>query len=711
MAYDRRIEMSKQQRTSMITTALTVLLFIAGCGATVEPVVVNETSIVVETVVVETTGETVVQEVTRMVERERVVTVTPEPEATQARLEAIHPAFKNPDTYLVLTAGADVESLDPAWQYDIASGSVVSNLYEGLVWYDREGAEEFIPALATVWQANEAGDVWTFQIREGVSFHDGGTLEPHDVAYTFHRALLQGRVGGPQWMTYEALFGSELAAGSAPSFAAAYAGKESLDALTDAERVQVCEAIKAAVVADDEAGTVTYYLHRPTPWFLALTTSFFSGIVDEEWMVENGDWDGACTTWQRWADPGPQDSLLFSRANGTGPYKLDHWTPGEEIALTAFGDYWRTEPMWDGVPGGPARIDRVLIKNIPEWGTRLSMFRVGDADYVAVPSSYWLQVEPYYQMVCDAGEQCRTANPDGFILAYAGLPAPSLPATLLNWQVNIEGDNSFIGSGELDGNGVPPDFFGDLHVRRAFHYCFDYETMLSDALGGGAVRAQGPIPAGMMGYLEDEALLYAHDPARCEEEFKLADVDGDGIPAGEDEDDVWNLGFYMQIVYNTGNDDARLISEILKAELEALNPRFSLAIVSMPWSVLIGNQLAGKLPISFNGWFEDYHDPHNWAFTFLHSQGTFARLINLPPETMAAFDALVARGASLATPEERRPVYEEIQRKAQEEAVSIWAFQPIRRYHLQPWIKGFYYNPAYAQPAYSWVYALSKEAP
>jgi peptide/nickel transport system substrate-binding protein len=703
--------MGKQRRTGTIATALTVLLFVAGCGATAEPVVVNETSIVVETVVVEVTGETVIEEVTRVVEKERVVTATPEPEATQVSRRAIHPEFRNPDTYVVLTAGADVESLDPAWQYDIASGSVVSNLYEGLVWYDREGSEAFIPALATAWQTNETGDEWTFQIRADVRFHDGGTLEPHDVAYTFHRALLQGRVGGQQWMMYEALFGSELAAGSAPDLAAAYVGKESLDALTEAERVPVCEAIKAAVVADDEAGTVTYYLHRATPWFLALTTSFFNGIVDEEWMMENGDWDGECTTWHRWADPAPQDSLLFSRANGTGPYKLDRWTPGEEIVLAAFGGYWRTESMWEGIPGGPARIERVVLKNVPEWGTRLSMFQTGDADYVAVPNAYWPQIEPYYQVMCDASEACRTANPDGYILVYAGMPAPSLPTTFFNWQISVEGGNSFIGSGELDGNGIPPDFFGDLHVRRAFHYCFNYDLMLEDALPGGAIRAQGPIPAGTMGYLEDDPPLYTYDPALCEEEWKLADVDRDGIPAGEDDDDVWSQGFYLQMAYNTGNDDARLVFEILKGDLEALNPRFSLSLVAMPWPVLVNNQLAGKLPISFNGWFEDYHDPHNWVFPFLHSQGTFAKLINMPPETRAEFDALVERGAALATPEERRPVYEEIQRKAQEEAVSIWAFQPIRRYHLQPWVKGFYYNPAYAQPGYSWVYALAKEAP
>jgi peptide/nickel transport system substrate-binding protein len=708
--------MDRQKRTggwtAAIAAALIAWLLLGGCGPTPEPVVIKETSVVVETVMVEKAGETVVEEVTKVVEVEKVVTATPQPEATEPPLEAIQPEFKNPDTYLVITGAGEQETLDPAWMYDTASQAIASNIYEGLVWYDRERTEAFIPALATEWQANEAGDVWTFQVREGVTFHAGGTLEPHDVAYTNWRAMLQGRIDGPHWMTYEAFFGPELSMASIRDFAAAYSGKATFEDLTDAERIRVCEAIKAAVVADDEAGTVTYHLYSATPWFLSLMAqTFLGGVTDMEWMVENGAWDGDCATWQRWADPAPEDTLLFNQANGTGPYLLDLWTPGEETVLSAFDGYWRTEPMWEGGPGGRARIERVVIKNIDEWGTRLAMFQAGDADYIYVPTQFRPQLEPYYQAVCDAQGACQEANPDGYILAYIDLPRPAITPAQFNWQINVEGGNQFVGSGEIDGNGIPPDFFQDLHVRKAFNYCFDYQAMIEDALAGEGVQAQGPIPAGMMGYLEDEAPLYSYDPARCEQEFKLADVDHDGVPAGEDEDDVWNLGFYMQMAYNTGNDTRRLTSEILKAGIEAVNPTFNVAVVGMPWPVLLDSRRAGKLPIYVGGWLEDYHDPHNWVHAFLHSQGAYGRVVNMPPDKAAEFDELIVRGATLDTPQERKPVYEEIQRKAQEEAVNIWEYQEVLRYHFQPWIKGFYYNPAYSQPPYSWIYALSKEAP
>jgi ABC-type transport system substrate-binding protein len=83
----------------------------------------------------------------------------------------------------------------------------------------------------------------------------------------------------------------------------------------------------------------------------------------------------------------------------------------------------------------------------------------------------------------------------------------------------------------------------------------------------------------------------------------------------------------------------------------------------------------------------------------------------MPEEKAAEFDALIEEGASLTAVEDRRPIYEEIQLKAQEDAVVIWMYQAVGRVHLQPWIKNFYYNPAYSAAQHSYVYALSKAAP
>ncbi len=45
--------------------------------------------------------------------------------------------------------------------------------------------------------------------------------------------------------------------------------------------------------------------------------------------------------------------------------------------------------------------------------------------------------------------------------------------------------------------------------------------MIKDAQAGDGTQAQGPIPAGMMGYREGERPLYSYDPAKCEEEVSV----------------------------------------------------------------------------------------------------------------------------------------------------------------------------------------------
>jgi peptide/nickel transport system substrate-binding protein len=228
---------------------------------------------------------------------------------------------------------------------------------------------------------------------------------------------------------------------------------------------------------------------------------------------------------------------------------------------------------------------------------------------------------------------------------------------------------------------------------------------------GEGIQAQGPIIAGMMGFREGEPPLYSYDPAKCEEEFKLADLDKDGIPAGEDEDDVWNTGFYMQIAYNQGNDTRRIASEILKAGVEGVNPAFQVQVLAPPWPVLLESRRSAKLPIYIGGWLEDFHDPHNWVQPFLFSQGAYGRVINMTEEYAAKYDDLIIRGAQATDPAEREAIYQEIQLAAQEDAPVIWMYQLLDMHPFQEWIKGWYFNPAYSQPEYSWIYALSKEAP
>ncbi|MEN8241160.1 MAG: ABC transporter substrate-binding protein [Chloroflexota bacterium] len=606
--------------------------------------------------------------------------------------------FKNPDTYVHVTF-SDPESLDPAFTYETAGSAIENNIYEGMVWFERDRTDKFVPVLSTGWEVSEAGDVWTFQIREGVTFHEGGTLEPHDVAYSMQRALLQDRVDGPHWMTHEVFFGTYHMTSNI--------GEEGVDDLADAtpeELVAACELVKGAIVADDDAGTVTYTLANPAPWFLAILANSFAGATyDMEWMAENGAWDGDCATWQNWYDPAAEDTILFNAANGTGPYKLDHWTPGDEIVLTANENYWRAEgdPMWEDGPSGVASIARFVQLIVPEFGTRLAMFEAGDADWISVDPQFYAQLEPNYGSVYCFDPDNPVTCPEeagGWMQVYSGYQRPVMTPAQFNQDLNAEGGNVLMGSGELDGNGIPGDFFTDVHIRRAFSYCMDYDTMIAEALGGQGAQAQGPIIDGMMGY-RDDGYLYSYDPDKCAEEFMASETG------------VWETGFYMQLAYNTGNETRRLAAEILKAGIEAVNPDFQIQVVGMPWPVLLNTRRAGKIPIYVGGWLEDFHDPHNWVHPFLHSSGAYGRVANIQDPLKTQFDELVELAASYTDAADRLPIYEEIQLLAQTEAPMIWLYQSVGRAHFSPWIQGWYFNGAYSGTTFSYVYALDKVGP
>ncbi len=211
----------------------------------------------------------------------------------------------------------------------------------------------------------------------------------------------------------------------------------------------------------------------------------------------------------------------------------------------------------------------------------------------------------------------------------------------------------------------------------------------------------------MIGHIppEEADYLYDYDLEKCAEEFKLADVDHDGIPAGEDEDDVWNTGFYFNVVYNTGNDQRRAAAEILAQGIESVNDKFSIAVFDLPWPTYLKEMVSGRLPIFFIGWLEDYHHPHNWVTPYMASHGTFSAWQNFPEELYAQFDELIAEAKSLPL-DQAAPVYEQLQRLAVENAIDIFLAQAVGRRYEQLWVQGWYLNNAYPG---TWFYPLYKE--
>ena len=61
-------------------------------------------------------------------------------------------------------------------------------MYEPLVQEQlstNSGVTKLVPGLATAWRSSADGAVWTFDLRQGVKFHNGKTMDSGDVKYSF----------------------------------------------------------------------------------------------------------------------------------------------------------------------------------------------------------------------------------------------------------------------------------------------------------------------------------------------------------------------------------------------------------------------------------------------------------------------------------------------------------------------------------------------
>src|SRR5688500_4115391 len=88
-----------------------------------------------------------------------------------------------PGGEIVVGLNLEPDNLDPAVTPFAVSHWVMMNIYDTLVWRANDGT--FHPGLAERWEASEDGTVYTFELREGVNFHDGTPFNAEAVKFTF----------------------------------------------------------------------------------------------------------------------------------------------------------------------------------------------------------------------------------------------------------------------------------------------------------------------------------------------------------------------------------------------------------------------------------------------------------------------------------------------------------------------------------------------
>ena len=628
---------------------------------------------------------------------------------------------KDPTTLTYYSGTGEPLTLDPIYIFEPRSGAIVQNMYDTLIFYNREHADQFVPQLATEVpsQANGGisadGRTYTFKIRTGVKFHNGDLLTPDDVAFTFQRGLLNGGLGSGQWLLFQPILGvaaspsgnNEITDLISPT--GGLGGDQAGLLLADpAKLAAACQTVTGAIVADDAANTVTFHLAQSWGPFLATLANSWGSISDKKWVGANGGWDGDCQTWQKFYHPvtsidewdATKQFKTGSGENGTGPYMLDHWTPNQEVVLKAFDSYWRTSPAWPGGPAGAPQLKTIVIKTSPApFANRVEFFRQGDGDLITEDSpSDLTQLDALVGETCDTSGACiPAANPANPARVYVGLPAVVRSDAFFNFNIDNTDGNEFIGSGQLDGHGVPPDFFNDLHVRRAFNYCFDWAAYIRDALRNEGVQSADVMLPGQIGYSVRDP-QYTYDAAKCAAEFQASSL------KSTDGQSLWDTGFQLSLVYSVGNSLRQVFSQILSKNISAINPKFVVKSVGLPLETFKTALFGGKIPLPVSGWLEDIHDPHDWLVPWI--TGVYAQRQSLPSDIEQQLSVLMNQGAGETDPARRATIYAQFNQAYYAAAPAILLAVPFNHHYEQRWVQGYFYNPIYSG---YYFYALSKQ--
>lgn len=185
---------------------------------------------------------------------------------------------------LVFAMNTDVQSLDPQIQNDTTSEQVVKMLYNTLLKFEDDGT--VVGDLAESWSVSEDKLTWTFNLKQGVKFHNGKELTSADVKATFDRAL-NAEAGG----------------------------------LRTTEIIKMFTAVEAP-----DPYTVTITTDAPYGPMESLMCNMSLGIMDADYIEQYG------------LDLGTS----AEGENGTGPFKVVSWERDQEIVVERFDDYFGT---------------------------------------------------------------------------------------------------------------------------------------------------------------------------------------------------------------------------------------------------------------------------------------------------------------------------------------------------------------------------------
>jgi len=566
--------------------------------------------------------------------------------------------------------------------------------------------EEWVPCTKFAWQVKLKEYIsstihlvvrrtwYIFELRQGVKIQPwkyyNGTLAPAanlttaDVEYSFERAMVQDRLGGPTWMLYKPMLDAM-----------------NLDDLLPYIGNNLTEAGKLIDCSFQQNGThfkINLGIDFPeTAWYQILAQTW-GCVVPKAFAIDHGCWPGIFFNateypiwiyWRRWPTtarspldqaptklsplPGAPNFNWAGHAEpapilrGTGPYKFTYWhTSPDEWRIDKFDDYLGG---WAG-----KHVNSVIMTSVLDWTTRKNKFLNGDFDTIAVPR----------RNMSDLLEPTPPYDPLPGIVSYKIIP--SLSCDSMHFQFVVTDGSDYM---PTIGEGVSqPDFFGNVHARKAFAYALNFTQLLADAWLN---EAEQPATWHIRGLVPDY-----RDPSIIKYELDLGMVRYHLQNANFTYGPLWETGFHITLVYNLGNDQRRIAFEMIESVIESLNdersdlPPFEIDVVALNWDPLLEEMYAGNLPCFQVGWLADFADADNWVRPYMHTYGDFSYYQGYSNATV---DVEIDLAAKTPDGPDRRDLYYDLQHTFINECPTVMIAQSYARYWCRSWVQGWYYNP------------------
>jgi peptide/nickel transport system substrate-binding protein len=258
------------------------------------------------------------------------------------------------DQTLQLASPGPVQTLDPVNAKGSGAGY---NQYNGTLLNFEDGDLPPVSDLATDYSVSEDGLTYTFDLKEGIQFHDGQELTAQDFVYSWERAAgaeetrnADDIVGSTFTIEHETTDGLDGTAAFEPGTLAVEAVDDyTLEFTLESAFTGTLSQLAAGTFAPIPEGSVAY----PTDYEQhGLDGLLYEGEYGyNEFFSTDGD--------------GP----FFA---GVGPFEVDSWSKGDQIRLSAFDDYHGNGPQ----------IEAITYTVIGNASTRFQRFKNGNLDIV-----------------------------------------------------------------------------------------------------------------------------------------------------------------------------------------------------------------------------------------------------------------------------------------------------------------------------------------